>query len=101
MARTARTRLDDVHSHATWGPLVRPETVESDRLHRHRISDQYSVPHFTSWEHNGPNHTHRLPDGAWTRPRRDLRPPLEQPHAETLDQRAKRLRRETRTAVIP
>jgi hypothetical protein len=95
----ARTRSDDLHSHITWGPLVRPETVEDGRLHRHRISDPYSVPRFTSWEHNGPNHSHRLPDGAWTRPRSDLRPPVEEQQVETLDQRAKRMRREARMAA--
>ena len=74
------TRLDDeVHNHLTWGPILRPEWVEDRRLHRHRIHDPYSVPRFTSWDHNGPNHAHRLPDGAWSRPRMSLRPPLEDP----------------------
>ena len=70
----ARTKIDDLHNHATWGPLLRPESVEYGRLHRHRISDPYAMPRFTSWEHNGQSHSHRLPDGAWTRPRVDLRP---------------------------
>jgi hypothetical protein len=94
----ARSRSDDLHTHITWGPRLRAEATEDGRLHRHRVSDKYSVPRFTSWEHNGPSHSHRLPDGAWTRPRRDLRPRPEELAAETLDQRSTRLRRETRMA---
>src|SRR3712207_4996835 len=89
---------DDLHTHATWGPRLRAETAADGRLHRHRISDPYSVPRFTSWEHNGPSHSHRLPDGAWTRPRRDLRPRPEEPSAESLDQLAIRLHRAARAA---
>ncbi len=74
----AHAHFDDLHTHATWGPHLRPESAERGRLHRHRISDPYSVPRFTSWEHNGPSHSHRLPDGAWTRPRTDLRPPRDE-----------------------
>jgi hypothetical protein len=88
--------FEDLHNHATWGPLLRPETAEDGRLHRHRIADRHAVPRFTSWEHNGTNHSHRLPDGAWTRPRYDLRPPASPLTVETLDQRADRLRREAR-----
>lgn len=69
-----RDSVDDLHSHATWGPTIRAELVAQDRLHRHQILDYRSAPRFTTWEHNGPNHSHRLPDGAWTRPRTDLRP---------------------------
>jgi hypothetical protein len=79
----AHAHSDDLHTHATWGPLLRPEGAEPGRLHRHRISDPYSVPRFTSWEHNGPAHSHRLPDGAWTRPRTDLRPPRDEATAAT------------------
>ena len=71
-------QFDDLHTHATWGPVLRPELVEGGRLHRHRISDHGTEPRFTTWEHNGPNHTHRLPGGAWTRPRIDLRPPRDE-----------------------
>lgn len=77
------TRPDEsVHNHATWGPILRPEWVDEGRLHRHRIHDPLSVPRFTTWDHNGANHSHRLPDGAWTRPRLNLRPPLEDPTGE-------------------
>lgn len=69
-----RTYFDDLHAHATWGPALRPESVGGGSLHRHRIADPGSMPRFTTWEHNGPNHSHRLPAGAWTRPRVDLRP---------------------------
>jgi hypothetical protein len=78
-----RDRFDDLHNHATWGPALRPEFVEEGKLHRHRIMDKYAVPRFTTWEHNGPNHAHRLPDGAWVRPRIDLRPPLDDRTRET------------------
>lgn len=92
-------RSDDLHTHATWGPRLRAETAEEGRLHRHRISDAYSVPRFTSWEHNGPNHNHRLPDGAWTRSRHDLRPRIEEPSTQSLGQRAFRVRRGARVAA--
>jgi hypothetical protein len=92
----AGTNLEDLHNHATWGPLLSAESVDDERLHRHRIADRHAVPRFTSWEHNGPSHCHRLPDGAWTRPRYDLRAPVEMSLGETLDQRAIRLRREAR-----
>lgn len=72
-----RGTFDELHNHATWGPTLRPEHAEEGRLHRHRIMDKYATPRFTSWQHNGANHAHRLPDGAWTRPRVDLRPPLD------------------------
>ena len=74
----ARKKSDDLHNHATWGPTLRPESAEAGRLHRHRISNPYATPRYTSWEHNGPSHSHRLPDGAWTRPPADLRPPREE-----------------------
>ena len=69
----ARLRSDDLHNHQTWGPILRPEFVEVDRLHRHRLDDALSVPKFTTWERNTRTHRHRLPDGAWSRPRLDLR----------------------------
>jgi hypothetical protein len=79
----SRDHFDDLHIHATWGPALRPEFVEEGKLHRHRIMDKYAVPRFTTWEHNGPSHAHRLPDGAWVRPRTDLRPPLDDRTRET------------------
>jgi hypothetical protein len=86
----ARLRMDDLHSHRTWGPILRPEFVEMGRLHRHRLDDALSVPKFTTWERNTRTHRHRLPDGAWSRPRLDLRAsednapaPVSQPKVST------------------
>ena len=97
----ARNDFDDVHNHTTWGPLLQPASAEEDRLHRHRFVDRHSVPRFTNWEHNGHSHCHRLPDGSWTRPRTDLRPPAQDQSIETLDQRSDRLRREARERTAP
>jgi hypothetical protein len=65
---------EELHGHATWGPHLRAEYAADGKLHRHRIADRHASPRFTSWAHNTPAHSHRLPDGAWTRPRVDLRP---------------------------
>ena len=69
-----RRPLDNLHNHATWSPRLREEYCEDGRLHRHRIIDDAGAVHFTSWAHNTPAHHHRLPDGAWARPKTDLNP---------------------------
>jgi hypothetical protein len=71
----AQRHLDQVHVHPTWEPRIRPEYSEDGRLHRHRLVDLGREVRFTTWEHNTESHQHRLPDGAWTRPRLDLNPP--------------------------
>jgi hypothetical protein len=67
--------LDLVHMHPTWAPRVKPEYTEDGRLHRHRLVEPGRQVRFTSWTHNTSSHQHRLPDGAFTRPRMDLNPP--------------------------
>ena len=67
--------FDQLHDHLTWKGATQPEYSEDGRLHRHRILEPGGVVRFTAWEHNKRTHTHRLPDGAWSRPRRDLNPP--------------------------
>jgi hypothetical protein len=62
----------DLHDHATWQSPVHAEGAEDDRLHRHIIRVAGTVRGYTTWAYNTRNHAHRLPDGAWTRPRRDL-----------------------------
>lgn len=71
--------FDDLHTHATSGPGIRAEFVPAERLYHRRIMDKESQPNFTTWAHNGPIHTHRLPDGSFTRPRVDLRPAQDAP----------------------
>lgn len=71
----AARHLDKVHEHPTWSPAVRPEYSEEGRLHRHRVVEGGRAVRYTTWAHNSPAHQHRLPDGAFTRPRIDLNPP--------------------------
>lgn len=71
----AQRHLDLVHVHPTWEPRIKPEYSEEGRLHRHRLIEPGRQVRFTSWAHNTPAHQHRLPDGAFTRPRLDLNPP--------------------------
>jgi hypothetical protein len=63
-----------IHSHRSWDLQVVCEYSEEGRLHRHRVLDAAGAVRFTTWEHNTPAHQHRLPNGAWTRPRLDLVP---------------------------
>jgi hypothetical protein len=72
----SRRRTEHAHDHATWHPPVRVEYSEDGRLHRHRLEEPGLAVRYTTWAHNTPHHAHRLPDGAWTRPRRDLLPPI-------------------------
>jgi hypothetical protein len=71
----AQRHLDLVHVHPTWNPRVKPEYTEDGRLHRHRLIEPGRAVRFTTWAHNTEAHQHRLPDGAFTRPRLDLNPP--------------------------
>ena len=71
----AQRHLDRVHAHPTWNPRVKPEYSENGRLHRHRLIEPGRAVRFTTWSHNTEAHSHRLPDGAFTRPRMDLNPP--------------------------
>jgi hypothetical protein len=71
----AQRHLDLVHVHPTWQPRIKPEYSEDGRLHRHRLIEPGRAVRFTTWAHNTPAHQHRLPDGAFTRPRLDLNPP--------------------------
>lgn len=66
-------RVDQSHDHETWHlGGVRSENCESGRLHRHRVQDAGPATRYTTWAHDTPQHTHRLPDGAWTGRRRSL-----------------------------
>lgn len=71
----AQRHLDLVHVHPTWSPRIKPEYSEDGRLHRHRLIEPGRAVRFTTWAHNTEAHQHRLPDGAFTRPRLDLNPP--------------------------
>jgi hypothetical protein len=93
----ARLNSDELHNHQTWGPILRPEYVELGRLHRHRINDPLSVPRFTTWERNTRSHRHRLPDGAWSRPRLELLPAEE----GAVEQRPSPPTRRTRRSTPP
>jgi hypothetical protein len=73
---TTMSRIDDeLHSHVTHGARLSHEFVEDGRLHRHRVAAYDALPIYTTWAHNGAHHSHRMPDGGWTRPRVDQRPP--------------------------
>ena len=74
-------RNDQAHKHASWHLLVRAEYSEDGALHRHRIVGPDRAVRYTTWAHNTSAHAHRLPDGAWTRPRVDLTPPAAVPVA--------------------
>ena len=65
-------RIDLSHDHRAWQGQVRPENCEPGTLHRHRVIDRVPGTRFTTWAHDTPQHTHRLPDGAWTDHRRSL-----------------------------
>jgi hypothetical protein len=67
--------LDKVHGHRSWDQQVKQEHSEDGRLHRHRVVSFGGAVLYTSWDHNAKSHHHRLPNGAWTRPRYDLNPP--------------------------
>ncbi len=67
--------LAQVHSHRSWDLQVRQEYTEDGRLHRHRVIDAGGATRYTGWQHNTKSHQHRLPNGAWSRPRHDLSPP--------------------------
>ncbi len=60
---------DHLHGHKAWDYNIRPENSSEGRLHRHRVVIGDGAMHYTSWEHNSPNHQHRLPYGGATRPR--------------------------------
>lgn len=67
--------FDNLHNHATWGPQLSHAVEDDGRLHRHRVAGAEAHPVFTTWAHNTPAHSHRLPDGSWSRPRTVARPP--------------------------
>ncbi len=71
-----RPRTDRVHKHACWHMQIRVEYSDDGALHRHRIVGPDRLVRYTTWSHNTESHAHRLPDGAWTRPRTDLTPPV-------------------------
>lgn len=77
---------DQLHDHQTWHSRVRAESSEDSRLHRHRVIEPGTAVRYTTWAHDTGAHAHRLPDGAWTRPRRSLTPPA--PLAALRDQPA-------------
>lgn len=68
----SRPRLDESHDHPTWISPVRAEYTDDGRLHRHTVLVGGRPSGYTTWANNTGAHAHRLPDGAWTRPRRDL-----------------------------
>ena len=68
-------RSDEVHDHPCWHIGLRAAYCRDGELHRHRIASTDGATRFTGWAHNTAGHTHRLPDGSFTRPRRDLTPP--------------------------
>lgn len=73
--------LEQVHEHKCLDSQIRTEYCEEDRLHRHRVVDGNPAAQYTTWVHNTPSHRHRLPNGAWTRPRQDLNPVFDHEHA--------------------
>jgi hypothetical protein len=67
--------VDQLHTHKSIMLQVRAEYSEDGRLHRHRVHGSPDGIMYSSWAHNTESHQHRLPDGAWTRPRTALNPP--------------------------
>lgn len=76
----------ELHGHISPEAKLSEEQVEEGRLHRHRLEDEHGRTVFTTWGHNSHSHTHRLPGGAYSKPRTRLYPPEPEPR-RTLDDR--------------